>query len=195
MRPRDESKESLIRQKAVQQIVNKGIEGFSMKDLARACRLSVSTIYVYFKNKDDLLFKLILRLRTEHLSYSIRGLHEEMSLEEGLLLQWQNRLDYFKAHPLDVPAVDRLKYTPQFQKTNVHIIKAFQPHLGRFVDNARKNGELANMSFEMYWALCFAPLYALIEFHSANASYAHDKFSLTAELITDAVKRIAGAMK
>src|SRR5438874_2620863 len=110
MRLRDASKEILIRQRAVQLIVSEGLDGFSMKDLARVCGISVSTIYVYFKNKEELLFQLILQLRTEQLSYSIRGLHDDMSFEEGLRLQWLNRFQYFMAHPLDIQAVERLKY-------------------------------------------------------------------------------------
>lgn len=166
-----------------------------MKELARACGLSVSTIYVYFKNKEDLLFRLILQLRTEQLRYSIHGLQDNMPFEEGLRLQWQNRLDYFIAHPLDIQAVERLKYTPQFQKTTPHLIEAFQPDLGRFMENAVRSGQLTEMPFELYWAIGFAPLYSLIEFHVANASYGSDRFTIKAELIEEAVKRIALALK
>jgi AcrR family transcriptional regulator len=195
MRLRDAGKEILIRQKAVQLIVSEGLDRFSMKDLARVCGISVSTIYVYFKNKGELLFQLILQLRIEQLSYSIRGLHDDMSFEEGLRLQWLNRFEYFMAHPLDIQAVERLKYTPQFQKTTPHLIETFQPTLGRFVENAVKRGELAKISFELYWAIGFAPLYSLIEFHVAGDSYANGEFSIKAELIEEAVKRIAIALK
>ncbi|HEY4112264.1 TetR/AcrR family transcriptional regulator [Puia sp.] len=195
MRLRDDAKELLIRQKAVELIVREGLDGFSMKELARSCELSVSTIYVYFKNKEDLLFQLTLQLRTEQLSQSIRGLKEDMSFEEGLRLQWQNRFDYFVAHPLNIQAVERLKYTPQFHRTTPQLIKTFQPDLGKFMENAIKRGELAGMPFEVYWAIAFAPLYSLIEFHAAGGSYASDKFRITPELIGEAVRRIAMALR
>jgi AcrR family transcriptional regulator len=195
MRLRDDSKEILIRQKAVQLIASEGLDGFSMKDLALACGISVSTIYVYFKNKEELLFQLILRLRIEQLSYSIRGLRDDMPFEEGLRLQWQNRFEYFLAHPLDIRAVEQLKYTPQFQKTTPQLIETMKPHLGRFMENAVRSGELAEIPFELYWAIGFAPLYSLIEFHVAGGSYANDAFSIKVELIDEAVKRIAIALK
>jgi AcrR family transcriptional regulator len=195
MRLRDDSKEILIRQKAVQIIVSEGLDGFSMKNLARTCGISVSTIYVYFKNKEALLFQLILQLRIEQLSYSIHGLHEDMPFEEGLLLQWQNRFEYFMAHPLDIQAIERLKYTPQFRETTPHLIATFKPDLGRFMENAVKSGQLAEMPFELYWAIAFAPLYSLIEFHVAGASYANSQFSIKAQLIEEAVKRITAALR
>jgi len=194
MRLRDDSKEILIKQKAVQLIVTKGLDEFNMKDLARACGISVSTIYVYFKNKEDLFFQLILQLRIEQLRYSIRGLQDDMPFEEGLRLQWMNRFEYFIAHPLDIQAVERLKYTSQFQKTTPQLIEIFKPDLGSFVENAVKRGELAEMPFELYWSIGFAPLYSLIEFHVAGGSYASARFSIKAELIEEAVKRIAIAL-
>jgi AcrR family transcriptional regulator len=195
MRLRDADKEILIRQKAVEMIVREGLDGFSMKELARICGISVSTIYVYFKNKEELFFQLILQLRTDQLHYSIRGLDVKMSFEEGLRLQWLNRFEYFLAHPLDIQAVERLKYTPPFQKTTSHLIETFQPSLGLFVDNAIKRGELAVIPFELFWSIAFAPLYSLIEFHGAGSSYGSDGFSIKTELIEDAVKRIAVALK
>jgi AcrR family transcriptional regulator len=195
MRRRDAAKEILIRQKAVQLIVSEGLDGFNMNDLARACSISVSTIYVYFKNKKELLFQLILQLRIEQLSYSIRGLRDDMPFDEGLRLQWLNRFEYFMAHPLNIQAVERLKYTPQFQKTTRHLIETFQPTLGKFVENAVKKGELAKMPFELYWAIGFAPLYSLIEFHVSGGSYANVKFGIEADLIGEAVKRIAIALR
>ena len=107
----------------------------------------------------------------------------------------RRRFEYFMAHPLDAQAVERLKYTPQFQKTTPQLIETFKPDLGRFVENAVKRGELAKMPFELYWAIGFAPLYSLIEFHVAGDSYAIDQFSIKAELIEEAVKRIATALK
>lgn len=195
MRLKDDSKEILIRQKAVQLIATKSLDEFSMKDLATACGISVSTIYVYFKNKEDLFFQLILQLRIEQLRYSIRGLNDDMPFEEGLRLQWLNRFEYFLAHPLDIQAVERLKYSPQFQKTTLPLMEALKPNLGRFVENAVKRGELAKMPFELYWAIGFAPLYSLIEFHVAGGSYANDHFSIKTDLIEEAVKRIATALK
>ena len=99
------------------------------------------------------------------------------------------------AHPLDIQAVERLKYTSQFQKTTARLIETFKPDLGKFVENAVKRGELAEIPFELYWAIGFAPLYSLIEFHVAGGSYANDQFSIKAKLIEEAVKRIAIALR
>ena len=85
MRVRDEAKEITIRQKAIEIIVRHGLGALNMKDLAIASGISASTIYVYFKNKEDLILKLCQWLRIEILANSIKGLTADMSLADGLL--------------------------------------------------------------------------------------------------------------
>ena len=50
MRTRDENKEQLVRQKALELIVNQGLEGFSMQKLAKAAAVSPATLYIYYKD-------------------------------------------------------------------------------------------------------------------------------------------------
>lgn len=194
MRVRDESKEIAIRQKAIELIVKEGLDGLNMKDLAMACGISASTIYVYYKNKEDLIFQLCLWLRIDILKNSIKGLTADMSFKEGLMLQWKNRFKYFMEHPVNIQASEQLRYTPQHQKATEPLIEAVRPDLGPFIENAVKREELAEMPFELYWAIGFAPLHLLIEFHIANSSYANAKFSITNELIDEAVTRIVKAL-
>ena len=195
MRLKDDAKESLIREKAVELIVNEGLDGFNMKDLAKACGISASTIYVYFKNKEDLFYQLTLNLRIDLIKNSVQGLRNDMSFEEGLRLQWKNRFDYFIMHPLNVQAIEKLKYSQQLQKSTPSLIEAVRPDLGGFIENAIERGELAEIPFELYWAIGFAPLYLLIEFHIAKSSFANDIFSISEEIIEEAVKRICRALR
>ena len=52
MRIRDEKKESLIKQKAIEMIVKYGFDGLSMQKLAKAAKVSPATIYIYFKDRN-----------------------------------------------------------------------------------------------------------------------------------------------
>ena len=46
MRTRNTCKEQLVKEKAVELLVSDGLEGFSMNKLARACDISVATLYI-----------------------------------------------------------------------------------------------------------------------------------------------------
>ena len=55
MRTRDEAKEAAIRKKAMELIVLEGFDGLSMHKLAKSAGVSVATIYIYYKDREDLL--------------------------------------------------------------------------------------------------------------------------------------------
>ena len=59
MRVRDPGKEHAIRERALDMIVAHGFDGLSMQKLAKAAGVSPATIYIYFKNRDDLIVSLL----------------------------------------------------------------------------------------------------------------------------------------
>ena len=123
------------------------------------------------------------------------GLLDGMPFEEGLRLQWKNRFAYFIANPMNIQAIEKFKYSLWLQKTTPALIVAVKPYLGGFIENSIKRGELAEIPFELYWAIGFAPLWLLMEFHLAESGFTNDAFSITEDIIEEAVKRISRALK
>jgi TetR/AcrR family transcriptional regulator, multidrug resistance operon repressor len=94
MRTRDENKEAAIRQKALEMIVKHGFDGFSMQKLARAASVSPATIYIYFKDREDLLLQLCQEVSQKMMDATLKDFDPAMSFSEGLKLQWINRARY-----------------------------------------------------------------------------------------------------
>src|SRR5918911_3506332 len=94
MRIRDEHKEKSIREKALQMIVKQGIEGFSMQKLAKAAGVSPGTLYIYFKDKEDLILQLCREAGDKMMHITLKNFDPSMSFAEGLKVQWINRAKY-----------------------------------------------------------------------------------------------------
>lgn len=62
MRTKDEEKEKLILESALNIISKTGLAGLKMTDLAREAKLATGTVYIYFKDKEELVRKLYLYL-------------------------------------------------------------------------------------------------------------------------------------
>lgn len=196
MRIKDVSKEILIRQKAIEIIVKFGLARLNMKDLALACDISASTIYVYYMNKSDLIYQLSLWLRTDILQYSLKGLTPEMTFTKGLLLQWNNRFQYFIKCPQNILANEQLRYTNQYQQASIKIDeKVNKTVLKGFLAQAIKNGELAKIPTELYWSIAFSPLYKLIEFQVTSEKSVSKPFKITPSMIKKTVNRISLSLK
>jgi len=62
MRAKDENKEVLILESALKMIARIGLTGLKMSDLAKEAHLATGTLYIYFKDKEELIRKLYLYL-------------------------------------------------------------------------------------------------------------------------------------
>lgn len=189
MRNRNTDKEQLVKQKAIECIVKDGLEGFSMNKLAKACGISVATLYIYYKDKDDLILKIALEQGDKMGDAMIAGLDPEMSFAEGLRIQWENRYRQMIENPWLSQFFDQIRSSTYHEKFNEMFMIKFKTILGRFMNNAIERGEINEMPFEVYWAIAFAPLYALIRFHLEGQSMGGKSFAMTDAVLWETFDR------
>jgi TetR/AcrR family transcriptional repressor of multidrug resistance operon len=202
MRTRDSNKEQLIKQKAIETIVKQGLEGFTINKLAKACGISVGTPYVYFKDKDDLILKIVLEEGARMEEAMNKDFDPEAALEEGLRTQWRNRFDYMMENPLLGQFFDQISnssYHQQFLEmftsdTNPFLNK-FKDDMERFISNIVKRGEMDSLPVEVYWSIAFGPLYTLMRFHQQERSITGVPFQISEELVWATFKRVVKALK
>ena len=195
MRTRDVNKENLIQEKAIEMIVKQGLDGFSMQKLARAANVSPATLYIYYKDRDDLITQLATSVSNRLMETSLKGMHPKMSFADGLELQWKNRMEFFFKYPLDVEFIEQIRYMPTYDSVRETIRKNFGDVLGKFVHNAINRGELQPLPFEVYWSVAFAPLYQLIKFHAQGNSPANASFRITDDMVKQTLQLVIKALK
>src|SRR5688572_6524967 len=99
MRTKDPRKELLIRQKTMEIVVKEGLDGFSMHKLAKSAGISVNTIYLNFKDREDLIINVYHGVVKKMEEVLLNGFHPEMDFATGLKLQWKNRIRYSRKYP------------------------------------------------------------------------------------------------
>lgn len=164
MRPRDENKEQAIREKALEIIVQDGFDGLSMGKLAKAAGVSPATIYIYFKDRDDLVNRLVLDESKKVMDAMLKDFDPSASFEQGLRRQWQSRASHLLENPLRMQFIEMIKNTSQFGS----LYRPDHPFLlamREFAHNAIERKELMPLPFEVFWSVAYAPLYQLVRFH------------------------------
>lgn len=164
MRLPDPQKEQLIRLRALEMVVDQGLDGFSMQKLAKSVKVSPSTLYVYFADRDDLIFQLFQTEMGELSRQILDGLRPEMSFAEGLGVQWRNRIRYALGFPLQSDFLEQIRHSAHHEQFLAKLSPDFFQAMRGFVIAAVDRGELRRVPVEVYWALAFAPLYQLIKF-------------------------------
>jgi len=195
MRTRDINKEVSIREKAVELIADEGLDGFSMQKLAKSAGVSPATLYIYYKDREDLILKLATEVTLESMESSLKGMYPKMPFAEGMEVQWKNRMEYYLKHPKEIDFIEQIRYTPLYDKI-IHAVKArYSDVLGGFANDAINRGELMPLPFEVYWCIAYSPLYQLIKFHMQGKSHGSERFELNNELLELTLKLVLKALK
>src|SRR5689334_19346815 len=179
MRTRDENKEQAIREKAIETIVQEGFDGLSMQKLAKAANVSPATIYIYYKDRDDLILQLYLEVNAKMTKALLKDFDPTMSFAKGLEVQWKNRAKYFLEFPLETRFAEQIKHSPFYAKALNMQSAEFKQAMGTFIRNAIERKELKPVPFEAFWSVAYAPLHQLMKFHSQGKNHLNEDFELS----------------
>jgi len=195
MRTRDEQKEALVKEKAIELLVEHGFDGFSMQKLAKEAKVSPATLYIYYTDKDDLIEKLGKDLGLKFFEAMTDGFTGKMSLREGLKKQWENRSKYLINHPMEANAYEVIRHSPAGNSVLQATTNLISPIMAEFAHNAIANGELKPMPLEVYWSITYGPLYTLLKFHLEKRSFKSQPFELTDKIMYDTLELVLKALK
>jgi AcrR family transcriptional regulator len=197
MRKRDENKEAAIRAKALEMAVKDGFDGLSMQKLAKAAGVSPATIYIYFKDRDDLILQLWTQEMKKMVDATLEGFNSSMHFDEGLKIQWLNRAKFCLQNPTSMHFLEQIKYSPYHEAFLKKMDTTFSKIMGTFVRNAINRKELVKVSVEIYWSLAFAPLYQLVKMHMSGRGIrgGPEKFVLDDKIMNQTLRLVLKALK
>jgi AcrR family transcriptional regulator len=197
MRVRDVDKEKLVIETAIDQIVRDGFQGFSMNKLAKACSISVGTLYIYYNDKDDLIQKIGAIIALKFFTSTVKDFAPEMSFEEGLWRQWENRANFTMKYPKEVAFFEIIKHSPHSEiiLDSIKEFADFRKIMSEFIDNGLRKKEIGPMTFEAFWSVAYGPLYTLLNMHTEGKSMGGRPFKLTKEIMKEAFKSTIKGLK
>lgn len=178
MRVRDENKKATVCEKAMEIIVAEGFDGLSMHKLAKAAGVSPATIYIYFKSREDLLNQLFNDAHHTFSDVALDGFDPSLSFEDGLWLQWKNRLRFIIKYPVHFNFCEQFRNCCKINHSDIKMAE-FKETMQQFVENSIKRGEMKKMEPELFWSMAYGPFYSLVKFHLRQKSITDTKFTLT----------------
>lgn len=194
MRIRDENKEAAIREKAIEMIVKDGFDGLSMQKLAKAANVSPATIYIYYKNREDLLNQLFIEVQAKFSEVALKGFNPDLRFEEGLWIQWKNRLRFILEFPDYFQFYEQFRNSPMINHRDLKM-EEFKESMRSFVRNAIKRKEMVKMEPEMFWAIAYGSFYSLVKFHLSEKTMMGNEFRITDAKLKQALKMVIKALK
>ncbi|MEP7196061.1 MAG: TetR/AcrR family transcriptional regulator [Saprospiraceae bacterium] len=195
MRTRDTDKEDIVRQKAIEMLVEHGIEGFGMNRLSKECGISVATLYIYYANKEDLINKIGIDIGKKFFGEMMKDFSSEMNFVDGLRLQWHNRAHFMMNNLQEVTCWEVLQNSSYSEAIINASIKDFRKSMMLFFQKALANKEITPVSKDVFWSIAYGPLYSLLRFHEKRKSIGGTPFKLTQAIQNETFQLVIKALK
>jgi TetR/AcrR family transcriptional regulator, multidrug resistance operon repressor len=185
MRTRNSAKEEMVRREAIEMLVRDGFQGFSMNKLAQASGISVATLYIYYRDKDDLIKKIGTDIGRKFMEKTLQGFDSKMRFAEGLKKQWENRAAFALKYPREVACYEIMRHSNHGDVITDESLKGFKETMSVFTHNAIKNKELISVSLEVFWSIAYGPLYTLLRFHEEGKSVGGRPFKFSKKIMEE----------
>jgi TetR/AcrR family transcriptional regulator, repressor of fatR-cypB operon len=149
VRCKDESKFHAIYKATLSLVKERGLAGITMGDISKEASIATGTLYIYFKNKDELIRGLFTECRQKSARHYFEGLESSLSFEDRMKKLFHNII-YFKMRHFEISAfLEQTSHSPYVHITDLKKKqKAMQPLFDLINEGIEKN-KLKDIDIEL----------------------------------------------
>ena len=158
MRIKDKLKEEAIINETVELVNEIGFASSSVSKIAKRANVSPATLYIYYKNKEDLLVSTYVEMKKKMSKVLLKNFDSKKPLRDIFLTFWKNSLDFIKINK------DLYQYSEQFSNspyTDLVDQTDLEKHFLLFikvVEEGIKQKIIKDVPFEIFAGFIFYPV-------------------------------------
>ncbi|MGX2966623.1 TetR/AcrR family transcriptional regulator [Ursidibacter sp. B-7004-1] len=130
-----------------------GVQYLSTHKIAKQAGVSVGTIYLYFKDKDDLLNQLILYLFSQFNQAIEKQYDETLPLFEQYRALWLAKFEFMSNNLNIVKNMYQYESLPQFRELLRHCFESEHLPWNRFIKRGLKQGVIVDLPLQILYAM------------------------------------------
>ncbi|SDS41054.1 DNA-binding transcriptional regulator, AcrR family [Maribacter dokdonensis] len=159
----------------IELVNNDGFHATPMSKIAKMACVSPATIYLYFENKQDLVNKTYLEVKSSYTAYAFATYDETMSVKEGFEVIWKRIAEFKLKEDAYAMFLAQCDNTPMIdEESRQEGIRHLQPLLDLW-NRGIKEGVIKPMSDYMLYAYAINPLSFLTIAQNRGALVLDDK--------------------
>ncbi|MFY0714406.1 TetR/AcrR family transcriptional regulator [Seonamhaeicola sp. NFXS20] len=142
----------------IQLVNNNGFHATPMSKIAKMANVSPATIYLYFKNKQDLVNQTYIEVKAKYTAYAFETYKNDMPIEAGFKLIWYRIADFKLKECENAMFLAQCDNTPMIDEASrKEGIKHLQPLLDLWA-RGKKEGIIKPLSDYLLYAYAINPL-------------------------------------
>lgn len=162
MRVLDETKKENIGRAAIKLIVTEGFAATSMHRIADEARVAASTIYLYFRNKEDMLNNLYLMVKRDFSEKLFEHFDAVMPVEQGIRRIYENIVRYFEDNPLNSSFMEQFENSALIQDEQREEARSLYQQVFTLIERGIDEGILKSVSSMSIASFIFYPIVSKI---------------------------------
>lgn len=190
MKNKDENKLNNIFTATLELINESGLAGTSMSKIAKRANISASTIYVYFDNKEDLIFKLYLMVKNKMNFEIYNNINESDSFENTYKIVLKKFINFIYNNKDYFLFIEQFQNSPIKQSVNKEELdKIFVP-TNSLYDIGKAQDVIKNIDNKILTIYTFYPAMEFVKNSFDNEIEINEEnINLLIQLSWDAIKK------
>jgi len=168
MRVKDEEKVNRIYRAAIKVVNNVGFQGSSMSKIAKEADVSAATIYLYFENKDDMIKKLFIHLKSGMGNSYFKDTNDLTPSKGTFRTIWLNHYQYIMDNMEEYNFLENFSNCPLIERIEKEYKPDYCPVIESLFEKSKSNGLLQNLSNDVLYSLLFLPVNYLVKKSKSN---------------------------
>ncbi|RMD49212.1 MAG: TetR/AcrR family transcriptional regulator [Ignavibacteria bacterium] len=189
MRIKDEIKQEAVIAATVKLVNEIGFVNSSVAKIAKEAGVSPATIYIYYKNKEDLIVSTYLDIKKQLSNAMLKGFDSSMPIRDTLEKIWSNAFVFFKNNQDLFNFVEQFEYSPYHDLVDKSEINQLFDPIMQILTEGINQKIIKNVDFELLSAFIFFPILTLANKRICkNFVMSEENIAKAFQLAWDAIK-------
>ena len=182
MRTKDNIKQEALFEATIKLVNEIGFASSSVSKIAKEAGISPATIYVYYKNKEDLLVSTYIEIKRNMSKAVQKDFDDSLPIRDVLKNIWFKIFEYVSTHSAYFQYAEQFSNSPYSSLVDKQEIEKYFDPMIQVIIKGIEQKIIKNVNFEILTAFIFYPIIAL-----SNPRICQD-FDLSDENIETAFK-------
>jgi AcrR family transcriptional regulator len=169
MRTKDDEKEAALFEATVKLVNEIGFASSSVSKIAGEAGVSPATIYVYYKNKEDLLVSTYIEIKLNLSKALLSDFNDKLPIRDTLRNVWFNMFEYISNNLDYYKFAEQFSNSPYSSLVNKKEVEQYFDPLIKVLQSGIEQKIIKNVNFDILVAFMFYPITVL-----ANPSLCQD---------------------
>lgn len=189
MRTKDEGKQEALFRATVKLVNEIGFVSSSVSKIAKEAGVSPATLYIYYKNKDDLLVSTYIAIKRAMSGALLSGFDDSRPVRDILETVWRNTFGFTSEHPDYFQFAEQFSNSPYSSLVDQDVVEKYFEPIFKVVQGGIEQKIIKDVDFDILAAFMFHPVIALSKRHICRkAALTDEVLEIAFTLSWDAIK-------